>query len=74
MAKIRHVDDEKFDERYAELEWVALHGIAVLLQLDKFDRREREKNEAGYSATYPHAFNLDPTIAQSILAFGARES
>jgi hypothetical protein len=56
MAKLRGRGDPTFDQRYAALEAVALAGIRVLLELDRFDRREKKRNRAGHAATWPDAF------------------
>jgi hypothetical protein len=66
MAKLHHVDDASFAERYSKLSAVALDGVRVLRQLDEYDQREKEKNRAGRSATYPDALRLDSEIEKLI--------
>jgi hypothetical protein len=66
MAKLHHVGDATFGERYARLSAVALEGVRVLLQLDAYDQREKENNGAGVSATYPNALSLDPDVKELI--------
>jgi hypothetical protein len=66
MAKLHHVGDATFADRYAKLSAAALEGVRVLLQLDAYDQREKAKNHAGRSATYPDALRLDPDINKLI--------
>jgi hypothetical protein len=62
MAKLRHAGDDTFAQRYAKLDAVALDGVRVLLQLDQLDVRQKERNKAGRSATWPDALRLTPRI------------
>jgi hypothetical protein len=63
MAKIHHVGDARFAERYDNLGKVAVRGVRLLIDLDAFDQREKEQNGAGHSATWPDALKPDPDIA-----------
>ncbi len=67
MAKLRRVGDDTFAQRYAKLGAVALTGVRVLLQLDRFDARQKEANRAGLSATFPDALGLTPQV-ESLLS------
>jgi hypothetical protein len=60
MAKLRQVDDAPFAERYAALSFAATEGVRILQKLDMFDSREKARNGAGRSATWPDALALDP--------------
>jgi hypothetical protein len=62
MAKLHDVGDSTFNQRYNDLEKVALEGVRVLLRLDKFDKREKKKNGAGHAATWPDALRLTPKV------------
>lgn len=66
MAKLAGAGDSTFAERYARLEIVALEGIRVLLRLDAFDKREKERNGAGLPATAPYALALETDIEQRL--------
>jgi hypothetical protein len=66
MAKLHHVGDATFAERYARVSAAALEGVRILLQLDAYDQQERENNGAGFSATYPEALSLDPEVTELI--------
>lgn len=66
MAKLHAVGDGTFDERYSRLAPVALDGIRVLLELDIFDQREKKRNGAGHSATWPDALKLRPEVARKL--------
>jgi hypothetical protein len=59
MAKLRRKDDQTFVERYGALEDVALSGFRMILEVDRFDQRERKQNGAGHSATWPDALALE---------------
>lgn len=47
-----------------------MYGVRVLLKLDAYDRREKQRNGAGRSATQPHALDLLSEIAQMIAEGG----
>jgi hypothetical protein len=66
MAKLHHIGDATFPERYANLSGVALEGVRVLLQLDAYDQREKANNHAGMSATWPDALRLDADIEERV--------
>jgi hypothetical protein len=46
MAKLHHVGDVTFAERYAKLSGAVLEGVRVLQQLDAYDQREKAKSGA----------------------------
>jgi hypothetical protein len=66
MAKLHHVGDTTFAERYAQLSEVVLEGVRVLRQLDVYDQREKAKSGAGRSATWPDALRLDPEVEKRV--------
>ena len=68
MAKLHHVGDTTFAERYAKLSEAVVEGVRVLLQLDDYDQREKANNEAGRSATWPDALRLDPDVEKRVMA------
>jgi hypothetical protein len=62
MAKLHQVGDASFADRYAKLSEAVFEGVRVLQQLDTFDQREKARNGAGRSATWPDALQLDPDL------------
>jgi len=62
MAKLRHVSDTSFSVRHSRLLEPALDGVRVLLELDRYDQREKSINGAGRSATWPDALAVDADI------------
>lgn len=67
MAKIHHVLDATFDERYAKLPEVVLEGVRVLQRLDEYDQREKWKNGELRSATWPDALRMDTDIENRVM-------
>jgi hypothetical protein len=68
MAKLHHVGDTTFAERYAKLSEAVLEGVRVLLQFDAYDQQEKAKNGAGRSATWPDALQLAPDVEKRVKA------
>jgi hypothetical protein len=66
MAKLHHVGDATFAERYTKLSEAVLEGVRVLRQLDVYDQREKENSGAGKSATWPDALRLDPDVEKRV--------
>ena len=73
MAKLQRKDDLSFDERYAELESVALEGVRVLLRLDELDCREKAA-KGKLAATEPGALDLDEDLRERTYGPGAPAS
>jgi hypothetical protein len=66
MAKIHRVGDTTFNERYAKLSETVFEGVRVLVQLDQYDQREKARNGAGRSATWPDALQLAPDVEKRL--------
>jgi hypothetical protein len=66
MPKVRLTDMRSFQARHDALIAVAVEGIRILLALDAFDRRERQRNGAGAAATVPDALDLSAAFRERL--------
>lgn len=72
MAKLHHPEDDDFLARYSKLKEVSLHGIQLLVEVDRIDIALKTANSAGRSATWPDALNLTPHVKSCLSAISAQ--